>query len=177
MKKSALIALLFLIAVGRTMAAGVPESKMHEATTTWGATSTDTEFPWGYKLPADPSYQGTPDYLLTSFNFPLGSASLNREAHGAAIAMTKTLGEGGDTADLNDVRLLVVGFADGVHERETAEKLGTERAERTRAMLVEMGYPRENIQIASFGARYSTATPDQKDKQGFERQAEIWVLK
>ena len=177
MKKNALIALLFLAAVGRAMAADVPESKAHESTTNWGATSTDTEFPWGYTITSNPSFRGTPDYLLTSFNFPQGSASLNREAYGAAIAMTKTFGEGGDASDLRDARLLVIGFADGFHEREMAERLGTERAERTREMLVKMGYPRANIQIASFGARYATATVDQTDKQSSERQAEIWVLK
>lgn len=147
------------------------------ATTDWGATTPDTQINWNYPDSPSPSFQGTPDYFVIGFSFPKGSAALNQEARGSTYDKTADLTAGGDIDDVKDARILVIGFADGLGERRMGERLGMERAQAARNLLVNMGYSRENIQVATFGSRYSTATVWEPNKQKAERQVEVWALK
>ena len=54
--------------------------------------------------------------------------------------------------------------------------LGMQRAEATKRFLGTLGIKPEQIQLASFGSRYSTAKDFEKIKLGFERKVEIWLM-
>ena len=148
-----------------------------EVATTWGASDPKTDLKWTYKDSPTPAFEGAPDYALTEIVFARNSNSLDREAVGALRTASENLNAGGDREDPGEVKLLVLGFADGTSERSLAEELGLRRAEAARTQLVKLGFRKENIQVASFGARYSAAKRWEKVKQEYERNAEVWVLK
>ena len=148
-----------------------------EAVANFGSTDEATELQWTYKDAPNPPFQGTPDYAMTSIAFTQGSATLDNEAAGALRVGTQDLTAGGDREEPSEVKLLVVGFADGITERANADALGMRRAEAAREHLVDLGFRRENIQVASYGARYSVAKDWETMKQQYERNAVVWVLK
>ncbi len=79
-------------------------------------------------------------------------------------------------ADKSTAMILVVGFADGIKETNKAEVLGLQRAEAAKRFLGTLGIKPDQIQVASFGSRYSTAKDFEKIKLASERKAEIWLL-
>lgn len=126
---------------------------------------------WGYDVAPTPPFQGTPDVRLTSFGFDQASDQMRPEGIGACREAVKKI------KDRPDAKLVVIGFADGITEKDRAEALGTQRAESVRGFLSTLGIDAGRVQVASYGARYSTARDFEKIKQGHERKAEIWLLK
>lgn len=150
--------------------------------TTSGATGDPTAAPgmsmppgtaleWAYDAAPTPPFQGTPDTRLTSFGFDQGSTQMRPEGVGACREAVKKI------QDRPDVKLLLIGFADGIKEKEGAEQLGMRRAESVRGFLSTLGIDAGRVQVASYGTRYSTARDFEKIKQGYERKVEIWLLK
>jgi len=133
--------------------------------------STAAPAKWEYKDAPTPPFDGTPEKFLTSFGFEEGASVLKSEAMGACQEAVKEI-EG-----TPDARILAVGFADGIKEKDTAERLGTERAEAARRFLGTLGIASTRVHVASFGSRYSTARDFETIKQGHERKVELWVLK
>jgi|WetSurMetagenome_2_1015567.scaffolds.fasta_scaffold517488_1 outer membrane protein OmpA-like peptidoglycan-associated protein len=131
----------------------------------------ETAGPWSYDSAPTPAFDGTPDYRLTSFGFPEKGTDLKPEAVGACREAVKKL------ADKPEVKLLVVGFADGIKESQGDVNLGMRRADATRRLLKTLGIPPGHVQVASFGSHYATAKDFERIKMGLERKVEIWVLK
>jgi outer membrane protein OmpA-like peptidoglycan-associated protein len=127
---------------------------------------------WKYTGDPTPAFEGSPDELLTSFTFDRGSATLKQEAIGAIREAVARLRD----AD-PPVRIAIIGFADGISEKSSAEELGRRRAERTQAYLSTLGFPTEQMQIASFGASQSVARDYETDLQASERKVDVWVLR
>jgi outer membrane protein OmpA-like peptidoglycan-associated protein len=182
MKRFAWIFVCGLLA-GLTACAGRNGAALHRETektshvvTTWGASSPDTELKWTYTGQPSPPFEGTPERALTEICFDLESTELDREARGALrTAAERLIGEG-SRADLDGVALLVVGFADGGAERARADELGLRRAEAAKAQLVTLGIPKDQIQVSSYGARFSEAAAWERDRMKHERSAIIWTL-
>jgi outer membrane protein OmpA-like peptidoglycan-associated protein len=148
-----------------------------EVVTAWGGSGPTTRLVWSYQESPTPPFEGTPDSALTEIGFAANSTSLDSEARGALRTARESLSAGRDPAELGKLKLLVVGFTDSVAERRSAQELGLRRAEATRAELVNLGFPKENIQVSSYGARYSVARDWEKLKQESERNVQVWVLK
>ncbi len=148
-----------------------------EAVSNFGSTDPSTELQWTYHDAPNPPFQGTPDYAMTEIAFTQGSSTMDNEAAGALRVGMQDLTAGGDREEASEAKLLVVGFADGITERANADALGMRRAEAARDHLVSLGFRRENIQVASYGARYSVAKDWETMKQQYERNAVVWVLK
>jgi outer membrane protein OmpA-like peptidoglycan-associated protein len=126
---------------------------------------------WEYDQEPKPAVVGTPDYRLVSFGFDQHSVLMKLEAKGACREAIKKL------ADRPDAHLVVIGFADGIHEKESAGSLGMRRAHSAAKVLESLGIEKERIQTTSFGDTYSTARDFETIKQSRERKVEIWVLK
>ena len=109
--------------------------------------------------------------MVVSFGFDKGEAVLNQEARGACREAVRRL------KDRGDYRLAVIGFACGIDEKRSAEKLGLKRAEAARAFLTGLGVPSDRVQVTGFGATYSTARDFEKVKMSRERKVEIWLLR
>lgn len=152
--------------------AGLPE-----AVATWGASQPDTELEWSFPDPPNPPFVGTPDFALTEVCFTRASSVLDREARGALRTVVEDLTAGGDREEIRELKLLVLGFADGVGEASQAEALGLSRAEAVRTQLVTLGFPSSRIQVASYGARYSVAQPWEVVRQEHERSVMVWALR
>jgi outer membrane protein OmpA-like peptidoglycan-associated protein len=125
---------------------------------------------WSYDTAPNPAFTGTADYRLTSFGFDEGAAIMRSEGMGACREAVKKL------ADKSTVKILTVGFADGIKETNKAEALGLQRAEAAKRFLGTLGIKPDQIQVASFGSHYSTAKDFEKIKLASERKAEIWLL-
>jgi outer membrane protein OmpA-like peptidoglycan-associated protein len=126
---------------------------------------------WSYEKAPMPAIQGSPDYRLVSFGFDRESALMKKEGQGACREALKKL------ADKPDVHLIVIGFADGIHEKANAGALGMRRAHATQKFLTSLGIDKAQIQSTSFGDTYSTARDFETIKQSRERKVEVWVLK
>lgn len=130
----------------------------------------NTPAKWTYDTAPTPAYNGTIDHRMTSFGFDEGAAIMRSEGMGACREGVKTL------ADMNAAKFLIVGFADGVKETNKADALGMQRAEAAKRFLGTLGIKPDQIQITSFGSKYSTAQDFEKIKMGSERRVEIWLL-
>lgn len=130
----------------------------------------DTQIRWSYAGLPTPEPSGRPNYLLKSFLFEAGSASLNAEARGAL----------GDLADMlaekPDVTILCLGLCDGDREKVNAQNLGMNRAQAARTFLVERGIDKTRIEIASFGSSVAQAPPQETIGQRLDRKVEVWLL-
>jgi len=125
---------------------------------------------WGYDAAPTPPFTGAPDYMLVSFGFDENDTAVKREGMGACREAIKKI------KDKPETRLVAIGFADGIKEKDTAEPLGLRRAESVREFLSTIGVVPDRVQVSSFGSKYSTARDFEKIKQSRERKVEIWVL-
>jgi outer membrane protein OmpA-like peptidoglycan-associated protein len=176
MKRSFVLLLVVFVAAGLAVT-GCGSKK----TTTGGpATAADspqvgtvdqTPVSWSYDAAPTPAFQGTPDVRLTSFGFDQGVAIMRSEGMGACREAVAKL------TDKAGAKLLAVGFADGIKETKKGEELGLQRAEAAKRFLGTLGIKPGQVQVASFGTRYSKAKDFEKIQQGLERKAEIWMLK
>ncbi len=126
---------------------------------------------WSYDTAPAPVFEGSPDYRLMSFGFDFESTILKSEAMGACREAARKL------QGKPEARVVAIGFADGIKEKDNAEKLGIERAESARRFLGTLGIEQERVQVASFGAHYSTAKDYETIQQSHERKVELWVLR
>jgi outer membrane protein OmpA-like peptidoglycan-associated protein len=126
---------------------------------------------WEYDQEPKPAVVGTPDYRLVSFGFDQHSVLMKPEGRGACREAIQKL------ADQPEARLVVIGFADGIHEKRSAGSLGMRRAHSAAKVLEGLGIAKERIQTTSFGDTYSTARDFETIKQSRERKVEVWVLK
>jgi outer membrane protein OmpA-like peptidoglycan-associated protein len=150
-------------------------SDLPHLVTTWGATSPNTDFHWTYTTSPTPAFRGTPGQRLNSINFGPNSTQVDRQGWGSLVKTRDALQASG--TDLKGVKLLIVGYSDGVVERGTrAHSLGLHRAEVVRSELVRLGFRRANIEVSSFGDRYSTATPGARFQERENRRVAIWEL-
>ena len=125
---------------------------------------------WSYDKQPTPAIQGTPDYRLVSFGFDRESVLMKKEAKGACKEALKKL------AGNADAHLVVIGFADGIHEKANAASLGMRRAHAAQKFLTSLGIDKTRMQATSFGDTYSTARDFETIKQSRERKVEVWVL-
>jgi outer membrane protein OmpA-like peptidoglycan-associated protein len=164
--------LAIALIAGIAVVAGTGCSK--KTTTQSAASPVQTPAPspyeWGYADPPAPPLEGTPLFRLISVGFDETSAELKPESMGACKEAAKRLRE------LPHAQVAAIGFADALKERQGAEDLGLRRAEATRGYLSTLGIPPEWVQVASYGARYSTAKENEKIKMGLERKVELWVV-
>jgi outer membrane protein OmpA-like peptidoglycan-associated protein len=175
MRCSYLFALVILLGAGITLTGcGSKTAKSGPGTDVEqqkGLTPDFAPAEWAYDQAPTPAIQGSPDFRLVSFGFDRDGALLKSEAKGACReAMSKL-------ADKSAVRLVVIGFADGIHEKPNAVALGMRRAHAARQFLSTLGIPPENIQATSFGATYSTARDFETIQQSYDRKVEVWVVR
>ena len=130
----------------------------------------DSPVKWTYDAAPNPPFNGTVDHRLTSFGFDEGAAIMRSEGMGACGEAVKKL------ADKNAGMFLIVGFADGIKETNKADALGLQRAEAAKRFLGTLGIKADQIQITSFGSKYSTARDFERIKLGYERKVEIWLM-
>jgi len=176
MRCSYLFVLIILLGVGLTLAGcGSKTAQSGPGTPIEGEgvglTPDLTPVTWSYEKEPTPAIQGTPDYRLVSFGFDQDAVLLKPEAKGACREALKKL------ADKPNARLVVIGFADGIHEKASAVALGMRRSHAAGQFLSTLGVTDERIQAVSFGAVYATAKDFETIQQSRDRKVEIWVLR
>ena len=117
-----------------------------------------------------PEPSSRPNYLLKSFTFPKAGASLNQEARGALGDLVNKL------QAKPSIRILVLGFCDGVAEKVNASNLGMSRAQNTKSFLASRGIAKERMETATFGSTQAKAPPEEKIGQARDRRVEVWLL-
>jgi outer membrane protein OmpA-like peptidoglycan-associated protein len=125
---------------------------------------------WSYASMPTPAPSGKPNYLLKSFLFESGVATLNGEARGALSDLIEMLGE------KPTVRVLCLGLCDGNQEKVNAQNLGMNRASAARKFLLDHGIDKDRAEMASFGSSVAEAPPEESIGQRLDRKVEIWLL-
>ena len=130
----------------------------------------DAQIRWSYPSLPDPNPSVKPNYLLKSFLFEPGAATLNPEARGALGELVEML------AEKPTVRVLCLGLCDGNQEKVNAQNLGMNRASAAREFLLGRGVHKDRIELASFGSSMAEAPPEETVGQRLDRKVEIWLI-
>ena len=125
---------------------------------------------WEYPSLPTPAPSAKPNYLLKSFLFEPGVATLNGEARGALGDLVEML------VAKPTVRVVCLGLCDGDKEKVNAQNLGMNRASAARKFLLDRGIAKDRIEMASFGSSMAEAPPEETIGQRLDRKVEIWLL-
>ncbi len=125
---------------------------------------------WVYDAMPTPDPSHKPNYLLKSIGF----SSLSAGVDGEATAVLRTLAE--DMQARPNIQVIAIGFADAGGEKANGENLGMQRAQAIRQILVNSGVAKDRIEVASFGARMTTAPASDGPAMEKARVSEIWLM-
>lgn len=125
---------------------------------------------WSYASLPTPTPSAKPNYLLKSFLFESGAATLNGEARGALSDLVEML------VEKPTVHVLCLGLCDGNKEKVNAQNLGMNRASAARKFLLDHGIDKTRIEMASFGSSMAEAPPEESIGQRLDRKVEVWLI-
>jgi outer membrane protein OmpA-like peptidoglycan-associated protein len=104
-------------------------------------------------------------------SFAVGSAALDREAHGALMQVRDQLKAN------TRWHLLVVGMADKEQESGmNADRLSEKRAQTVKNWLLQQGIDADRISTTAFGSRYATGDQFQPMTMRSDRRVEVWAF-
>jgi outer membrane protein OmpA-like peptidoglycan-associated protein len=108
--------------------------------------------------------------LVEAVGFQVETTGLNDEARGALMLAAR------DIRRDHDAHVLVVGEADGFAEKDRAQALSRERADRVRGFLVDHGVPRSKIEVQVLGV------PERDGRSEFallspEESVQVWAVR